>query len=766
MVQIGNETTSGIAGEYTWTNMAKIFNAGSSAIREINSEKSKQIKVALHFTNPEKSGKYAEISKNLFDNGVDYDVFASSYYPYWHGTLANLKEVLGNIANTYGKEVMVAETSWAYTLHDGDGHENTVRVGSNDEGMDYAFSVQGQAKEISSVMKTVASTTNGIGVFYWEPAMIPVKYAYDDNGELIEEILTSNKAAWEENGSGWASKYASEYDPKDAGIWYGGSAIDNQALFDFYGKPLESLKVFKYVKTGTNCEQKVDEVVAEDVVAEFGADIVAPSKATIKFNYGPNEECTTVTWNANQIAAAKEAGPGTYTISGTATFDEKDYDVTFKLIIKRKNLLTEEVNNCGFETGDLDKWNATGDVGKNSGLDISEDTKRSGTYCAHYYSGEAMEFTVEQEVELEHGKYVFGAYMQGATANEGEEYKIYIKNGDVKVEATATPQGWAVWQNPETEEINITEKTTVTIGMTTKAVAGQWGTWDDFYLNKTADGEHQLVKVDAKNPTCTEAGNIEYYKCIGCDDLYRDAAGTVAITETDTVVAATGHSWNEGVVTTPATATSKGVKTYTCTVCGATRTEEVDYVAPDPQPTPDPQPEVEAQSQNITGVKSSYTKTYGNKAFSLGAKAKTTLTYSSSNKKVVTVDKNGKVTIKGAGNAVITIKAKATDEYKAATKKVKITINQAKQTIKVSVSGKTYKVNDLKKKKKTFNINASAKTSLTYTVEGSTKYISVSKKGVVTVKKGAKKGTYKIIVTAKSSTNYKSATKTITIKVK
>ena len=88
MVQIGNETTSGIAGEYTWTNMAKIFNAGSSAIREINSEKSKQIKVALHFTNPEKSGKYAEISKNLFDNGVDYDVFASSYYPYWHGTLA------------------------------------------------------------------------------------------------------------------------------------------------------------------------------------------------------------------------------------------------------------------------------------------------------------------------------------------------------------------------------------------------------------------------------------------------------------------------------------------------------------------------------------------------------------------------------------------------------------------------------------------------------------------------------------------------------
>lgn len=84
-----------------------------------------------------------------------------------------------------------------------------------------------------------------------------------------------------------------------------------------------------------------------------------------------------------------------------------------------------------------------------------------------------------------------------------------------------------------------------------------------------------------------------------------------------------------------------------------------------------------AEAQKITGT-ASYKKTVGAKAFKLNAKAKTALTYTSSNKKVATVDKNGKVTIKGAGKAVITVKAAATSEYKAATKKVTIQVTAKK----------------------------------------------------------------------------------------
>ena len=84
-----------------------------------------------------------------------------------------------------------------------------------------------------------------------------------------------------------------------------------------------------------------------------------------------------------------------------------------------------------------------------------------------------------------------------------------------------------------------------------------------------------------------------------------------------------------------------------------------------------------AVSQKITG-NTSYKKTVGAKAFKLNTKAKTALTYTSSNKKVAAVDKNGKVTIKGAGKAVITVKAAATSEYKAATQKVTIQVSAKK----------------------------------------------------------------------------------------
>lgn len=87
-----------------------------------------------------------------------------------------------------------------------------------------------------------------------------------------------------------------------------------------------------------------------------------------------------------------------------------------------------------------------------------------------------------------------------------------------------------------------------------------------------------------------------------------------------------------------------------------------------------------AETQKITGT-TTYKKTTASKAFKLNAKANTKLTYKSSNTKVATVDKNGKVTIKGKGKAVITVSAAATSEYRTATKKVTIQVT-AKKTVK------------------------------------------------------------------------------------
>lgn len=78
------------------------------------------------------------------------------------------------------------------------------------------------------------------------------------------------------------------------------------------------------------------------------------------------------------------------------------------------------------------------------------------------------------------------------------------------------------------------------------------------------------------------------------------------------------------------------------------------------------------KSQTISAK--SYTKVYGSGAFNLNAKAKTKLSYKSSNNSVATVSSSGKVTLKGVGKATITITAALSTTYKPATKNITVTV--------------------------------------------------------------------------------------------
>ena len=86
------------------------------------------------------------------------------------------------------------------------------------------------------------------------------------------------------------------------------------------------------------------------------------------------------------------------------------------------------------------------------------------------------------------------------------------------------------------------------------------------------------------------------------------------------------------------------------------------------------------QSQKVTGT-GKYTKYIG-QSFTLNAKAKTALSYRSSNTSIATVNSKGKVTIKGYGTCKITVKAKETAAYKAATKKITVMGRLAKPVVK------------------------------------------------------------------------------------
>lgn len=494
MVQVGNETNNGIAGESEWSDgMLAVFAAGCDAVHATADKNNHPIKAVLHFANPE-SGNYQTYAAKLAEAKVNYDVFASSYYPYWHGTLGNLQTQLDTIATTYQKEVMVAETSWATGLEDSDGHANTVREGNNDAGMDYDFSIYGQAKELREVINTIANTTNGIGVFYWEPAWLPVA-VYDQDATDAEAVLASNRAAWEKYGSGWAASYAGEYDAKDAGKWYGGSAIDNQALFDASGHPLETLKIFQYVQTGAAMENVCVSTVqnAETQEIDLGGSFTLPE--SIKVTYSDEtKDSAEVTWNQTDIAAVQTNVPGTYTVTGTVVLKDGKHTVKCKIIVNRENLLL----NPGFEEG-TESWNISG-----SGVSVKADAKdgRRGNGYLHFFEDSAGSYEVTQTIWLDAGIYTFGGHLQGGDGGEDDRYEICVTVDGKSQTAEGELNGWKNWSNPEVQNIKITKDgTKVTVGIRATASAGAWGSWDDMYLNKT--GEVTPAPVVTPQPTAT-----------------------------------------------------------------------------------------------------------------------------------------------------------------------------------------------------------------------------------------------------------------------
>ena len=491
MVQVGNETNGKVCGESDWANMSSIFNAGSKAIRSVSEERSKNILVVLHFANPETAGRYAGYAENLDKYGVDYDVFASSYYPYWHGTLSNLKSVLSSINSKYGKKVMVAETSWSTTYEDGDGHGNTIQENSTGVTMDYEVSLQGQATELYSVIKTVSETPGGIGVFYWEPAWQPVQ-VYDENADNAQEILRQNRELWEKYGSGWASSYASEYDPEDAGQWYGGSAVDNQAMFDFSGHPLDTLNIFNYVRSGTTAPITISSIEPVTVEVELGTEIALPE--TVNAVYVDNSKKTLpVTWNSQQLADAVGKGAGTYIIKGIVTSDGASYEAKCTLIIKPVNLL----RNPGFEDEDMSMWSITDNDGIVNRKDDSSNV-RNGSYCLHFWSDADMVYTVEQTITLDAGSYTFGGYLQGGDVGENDVFKIFVRTSDAVKEVTTGVNGWQNWSEPLIENIQIAQDgTEVTVGIHVEASANAWGSWDDMYLYDMSETEETDPPTDS-----------------------------------------------------------------------------------------------------------------------------------------------------------------------------------------------------------------------------------------------------------------------------
>ena len=270
-----------------------------------------------------------------------------------------------------------------------------------------------------------------------------------------------------------------------------------------------------------------------------------------------------------------------------------------------------------------------------------------------------------------------------------------------------------------------------------------------FTFKSNSDHITKIQLLDKKEPTCTEDGYEEdLYKCLICGkDVRKEKVSLPAL----------GHSFK---VSNYSSYTEKK-----CTRCGYTEKTEVkkEEAKPLPKPqvsTPSPAPAAtpktvapsnetkqEPKKEEVKEIKkvqvantitaSNFTKTYSTKAqsFSINAKrnGNAKLTYKSNNSNI-NVDKNsGKVTVKAkyVGKATITISSVATDDYKAATKTITVTVNPS--SVKLSkLTNKKSKKMEIKWAKNTAVTGYQIQYSTDKNFKKSVKTVTVSKNKTVT----------------------------------
>lgn len=474
MVQVGNEINKGMSGETFVSSVAELLKAGSSAVREVSKAAGKDIQVAVHYTDIDKQGEVAKITADLDKYGVDYDIFAMSYYSFWHGSMENMQDMAEYVQDTYGKKVVIAETSYCYTTEDGDGSGNSVS-GDGDLVDGYDATVQGQADMLRDIC-AAADEADIMGVFYWEGTWIPVGPADADNSSI-----------WEKYGSGWASSYSGSYDPKDAGKYYGGCSWDNQAMFDFTGHPLDSLKVFRELKYGATAPLAVEKVPDVEVSCNVGAELALPETAQVVYNDKTANREVSVVWDAEQTAAIDTNIGGSYQVEGI--LQDEELDEEYRTVVANVEVkLINYVVNSGFEDSDTSMWKVTYN-GKENPTDYQVNAKdaRTGETAFHFWSANEMDFSIEQEVTgLEPGTYQLSAFSQGGDMLSSSVLELYAIADGQEYTQQFELTGYADWKEPTVADIKLTGDTIV-VGVRMKCNGGSWGTVDDFTLNRVGE---------------------------------------------------------------------------------------------------------------------------------------------------------------------------------------------------------------------------------------------------------------------------------------
>jgi arabinogalactan endo-1,4-beta-galactosidase len=191
MVQLGNEITNGMLwpkGKLPeqWDTFAALLKAGIRGM-EAGCAGTLRPRIMIHIDQGGNRVRTQWFFDNLTARGVEFDVIGQSYYPWWHGSLLDLRECLDATAERYHKDIILVEVAY-----------NWRPAEYRDHPAPFPETPDGQRAFLEEVQRAVLATPHGLGkgVFWWEPAVtgfLTRRGMFDENGNALPVIQVFDK---------------------------------------------------------------------------------------------------------------------------------------------------------------------------------------------------------------------------------------------------------------------------------------------------------------------------------------------------------------------------------------------------------------------------------------------------------------------------------------------------------------------------------------------------------------------------------------------
>jgi len=191
MVQIGNEVINGMLWPdghlpENWNNFIELIQAGINGVFT-GCGNMPRPKIMIHIDQGGNMKKTKEFFDKLLSYQIDFDYIGQSYYPWWHGTLLDLRSNMIFMAKEYGKPIILVEVAYC-----------SVPTEYKEKKAPFPETPEGQKEFLQEVNNIVLQTPDnlGAGVFWWEPATMggrSTRDFFDEKGNVLPVITVYDK---------------------------------------------------------------------------------------------------------------------------------------------------------------------------------------------------------------------------------------------------------------------------------------------------------------------------------------------------------------------------------------------------------------------------------------------------------------------------------------------------------------------------------------------------------------------------------------------